>query len=122
MERPSHASKNPPSPRQHALNSPTDSSEDPSFNDPTFFTVAFRLPIFYQGLFPTQSREPSYPENARAKVGIRSRMVERQGRFSLQSIAVEGVAHHENDVHILQIGFVGDKRAVTVHHPVKDFP
>jgi hypothetical protein len=29
LERPSHASKNPPSPRQHALNSPTDSSEDP---------------------------------------------------------------------------------------------
>jgi hypothetical protein len=80
-----------------------------NFNDSSSATVSLDLPVFDGLLLASQSGEPPDPEHTRTEMGLRSRMVEQESRLALEAPRVKGVLHKKEDVHIVWLGFRGDK-------------
>jgi hypothetical protein len=101
-----------------------------NLHDPTFFSIAFDLPVLDRCLFTTERCYPSHPEYTRTFLILGSRVVGKDPCLATERPDIKRILHQEDDIDVLWIRLVSDKGTKDdesdhlpgFHHPRVDTP
>ena len=75
-------------------------------------TIALRLPVLNGGLLAAETTQPPHPEDAGTEVSLSCQMIEEKPRFPGDVRQIEAVLHDEEEIDIVRLALLRDKRAV----------
>src|SRR6266853_243935 len=82
-------------------------------------TATLQLPVLDCGLFAIERRQTPQPENARPCEILGGEMVKQHRWFADNFAHIESILHQQENVHVVRLQLIGDKRAVKneTRHP-----